>query len=78
MKYDQDKVADRVLALLYLTLHSDKYTDRAWKGMDWDALNRLFEKGYIHDPKNKSKSVVFTPEGLKLSEALFKKHFAES
>ena len=48
-----DEVA---LALLYLTLH-DRY--RAWKGFDWDVLNRLHERGFIEDPVNKTKSVVF-------------------
>jgi hypothetical protein len=44
------------LALLYLTLH-DRY--RAWKGFDWDVLNRLHERGFIEDPVNKTKSVIF-------------------
>jgi hypothetical protein len=73
MDYDQDKVDEMVLALLYLTTH-DQGT-RAWKGMDWDAMNRLYDKGYIGNPKTKAKSVILTEEGQKLSEELFKKHF---
>ena len=61
MALDTDKIDDAVLALLYLTLH-DHW--RAWKGFDWDALDRLYEKGLIDDPVNKAKSVVFTEEGL--------------
>ena len=61
------------LALLYLTLH-DQY--RAWKGFDWDVLNRLYEKGFICDPVNKTKSVVFTEAVLRESERLFRQHFA--
>jgi hypothetical protein len=38
---------------------------RAWKGFDWDVLNRLYEKGFIGDPVNKTKSAVFTDEGRK-------------
>jgi Domain of unknown function (DUF6429) len=72
MDYDTDKVDDAVLALLYLTLHNDF---RAWKGFDWDAMDRLFEKGMIDDPKNKNKSITFTPAGLEKSEALFKQLF---
>jgi hypothetical protein len=60
------------LALLYLTLHDEW---RAWKGLDWDALNRLYEKGMILDPKNKNKSVEFTDEGLANAEQLFRRHF---
>ncbi len=73
MEYDKDKVDEMVLALLYLTTH-DQGT-RAWKGMDWDAKNRLQNKGHIGNPKTKAKSVTLTEEGERLSEELFKKHF---
>ena len=46
MALDTDKIDEAVLALLYLTLH-DHW--RAWKGFDWDALNRLYEKDLIGD-----------------------------
>jgi hypothetical protein len=35
---DTDKIDEAVLALLHLTLH-DRF--RAWKGHNWDALDRL-------------------------------------
>lgn len=70
MDYDPDKVDEAILALLYLTLHDGA---RAWKPFDWEAMNRLHEKGYISDPVGKAKSVVLTEEGLKASERLFKK-----
>ena len=66
MEYDKDKVDEMVLALLYLTSFQDKYALRAWKSMDWDAMDRLHEKGYISNPKGKAKSVVLTAEGEKL------------
>lgn len=72
MDYDQNRVDDAVLALLYLTLHD---YNRAWKGFDWDAMNRLHEKGLIENPRDKNKSVVLTEDGLRLSEALFQKLF---
>ena len=72
MEYDKDKVDEMVLALLYLTLHSD---GRAWKGHDWEAMERLHEKGLISDPVNKAKSVGLTAEGEKRAEELFRKHF---
>lgn len=68
MEIDTDKIDDAVLALLYLTLHDDW---RAWKGFDWDALNRLHAQGYIENPRNRNKSVEFTEEGLARSELLF-------
>lgn len=69
---DEDKIDQTVLALLYLTLH-DEF--RAWKGFDWEALNRLHEKGMIGNPVGKAKSVVFTEEGLRESERLFNEMF---
>jgi hypothetical protein len=72
MALDTDKIDDAVLALLYLTLHDH---DRAWKGFDWDALGRLHEKGMIHDPVGKAKSVVFTEEGMRRSKDLFEAMF---
>jgi len=75
--YDTEKVDEMALALLFLTAFDDHGITMAWKGMDWDALNRLHEKEFIHDPKNKNKSVVFTEEeeGYKRCEELFRKHF---
>jgi hypothetical protein len=75
MDYDQDKVDEMVLALLYLTRFRDNYVTRAWKEMDWAALGRLYEKGYIDNPRGKVRSVILTEAGEQLSEALFFKHF---
>ncbi|MFA5057895.1 MAG: DUF6429 family protein [Opitutaceae bacterium] len=79
MDYDTDKVDEAVLALLWLTSFREKkdWPLRAWKGHDWDAMNRLFEKGYIGDPKGKAKSVVLTDEGERRSEELFEKLFGK-
>jgi Domain of unknown function (DUF6429) len=74
MTLDTDRIDDAVLALLYLTLHDDI---RAWKGFDWGALDRLHKKGMIHDPVGKTKSVVFTQEGLQRSEELFTAMFTK-
>ena len=60
MEIDTDKIDEAVLALLYLTLHDGV---RAWKGHDWDALDRFHRKGLIYDPVGKTKSVVFTDAG---------------
>jgi hypothetical protein len=42
MALDTDRIDEAVLALLYLGLH-DHY--RAWKGFDWDAMDRLHLRG---------------------------------
>ncbi len=72
MDLDHCKIDDAVLALLRLGLH-DEY--RAWKGFDWDALARLHAKGLIGNPRGKTKSVVFTEEGLAQSEVLLQRQF---
>mgnify|MGYP003614007330 CR=1 FL=1 len=50
---------------------------RAWKGFDWDAMDRLHRKGLIHDPANKAKSVVLTTEGVARSAALVRDLFGK-
>jgi hypothetical protein len=75
MEYNKDKVDEVVLALMYLTTFEGQVGSRVWKGLDWDVLNRLHEKGYISDPKNRSKSVMITEEAVKRSEELFRRHF---
>lgn len=73
--YNADKVDEVVLALLQLTLHDERGIPRAWKGFDWDTLNRLHHKNLIGNPRSKSKSVVLTEQGLIRSAELFEKHF---
>ncbi|WP_171182308.1 DUF6429 family protein [Ruegeria sp. HKCCD8929] len=75
MEIDTDRIDEVVLGLLWLTLHDDR---RAWKGHDWDVMNRLYERGMIYDPVNKAKSVVLTDEGLAKAEELFRALFAKS
>lgn len=75
MEIDEEKVDEAVLALLYSTTFEDKPTWRAWKGHNWDSLDRLHQKGYISDPATKAKSALLTEEGVKQSQILFEKHF---
>ena len=72
MDPDPDRIDRAVLALLYLGLHDGM---RAWKGFDWDALDRLHAKGMISDPVGKAKSVIFTDAGLAEAERLFEAMF---
>jgi hypothetical protein len=69
---DTDKLAEVTLGLLALTLHDGC---RAWKGIDWDVMELLHQRGWIHDPRGKTKSVVLTETGLALAEAMLMKHF---
>jgi hypothetical protein len=74
MELDTDKIDEAVLALLYLGLHDGT---RAWKGFDWDATDRLYQQGYIDDPRGKAKSVAFTEEGLERARYLLVKLFGK-
>jgi len=74
MSIDTEKIDEAVLALLYLGLHDGM---RAWKSFDWEAMNRLHEKGLISNPVGKAKSVVLTEVGLKESERLFSELFGK-
>jgi len=73
MNLDDDKIDRAVLALLYLGLHDEV---RAWKGFDWESLNRLHEKGFISNPRGKAKSIVFTEEGLTEARRLLEEMFS--
>ncbi len=74
MELDTKRIDDATLALLSLGLHDGA---RAWKGFDWDAMDRLHQGGYISDPRGKAKSVVFTEAGLKRSRQLLEELFGE-
>jgi hypothetical protein len=77
MKYDQDKVDEMTLALLYLVTsgHQEGLGARAWKGFDWSTIMRLYKKGWIIEPKIKSMTLHLTEEGFKKSEQLFLQYF---
>jgi uncharacterized protein DUF6429 len=76
MRYDESKIDEVVLAVLYLTAFERDGATFAWKGIDWEATNRLFERGLIDDPKGKAKSILFTSEGLARAKAAADRFFA--
>ena len=73
MEIDTERVDAAVLALLLLGLHDGC---RVWKSFDWDALDRLHQKGFISDPVSKAKSVVLTEAGQREAERRFQEMFA--
>ncbi len=80
MNYDQDKVDEMTLALLYLVAsgHREGQGARAWKGLDVNTLGRLRDKGWIEDPMNKTMSLHITEAGYQKSKELFAKHFSRA
>ena len=77
MNLDHNRVAEVAMALLSLTMFKDGPVHRAWKGMDWNVLEDLFERGWIRDPKGKAKSVVFTDEGRRKALDFQVRHLQE-
>ena len=81
MKPNLDKIDDAVLALLHLTAFTEGQGElavtRAWKGHDWNTLDRLHRKGLISDPRNKNKSVALTETGRRRAEELFGQLFSD-
>lgn len=78
IEYDEEKIDEATLALMHLVKHRQMKNGplRAWKGFDFDVLDRLHEKGFIGNPKSKAKSVVLTEEGVEKSRELFEKMFS--
>lgn len=75
---DHEKIAEAAFGILWLGAHGDKFATRVWKGLDWDLLDLLHQKGWIGDPKSKAKSVVLTEEGEQVAESFLMKHFKRS
>jgi hypothetical protein len=46
MEYDKDKVDEMTLALMYLVMSREREGGRAWKGIDWQTMDRLRQKGW--------------------------------
>lgn len=68
MTIDTDKTAEIALAVLALTQHTDHAGGvRAWKGIDWDVLDTMHQKGWIDNPVGKAKSVSISKAGLSLA-----------
>ena len=74
---NNERIDEAVLALLYLGIHERHPVTgaRTWKSFDWDAMNRLHERGLISNPVSKAKSVILTEEGLQQAEAAFHRLF---
>lgn len=73
MDIDCDRIDEAVLALLWLNLDVSSI---AWKGFDWEAMERLYERGLISNPVGRAKSVRLTEEGLIEGQRLFRELFA--
>ena len=75
MECDPTKLDDLVLAMLYVNV---LMTGTAWKGLDWDSLDRLHTRGLISNPKSRAKSVRFTEEGARLAGDSFNRNVGKA
>jgi hypothetical protein len=71
---DWQAVEEAGFAILGLTLHDG---NRAWKGFPWELMDRWHERGWIADPRGKTKSVVLTDEGVTKARVLLRERFAK-
>jgi len=73
----KDTIRDLTLILIYLTAWREGKPPsdvlRAWKGYDFDILNRLTEEGLIDGSKS-AKSTYLTEEGEKTAKELLSKY----
>lgn len=70
---DIDAIDAVVLALLWLNLRGE--SGRAWKSLNWDALDRLYLKAMIGNPASHAKTVELTDIGLREAEQLAAEYF---
>jgi hypothetical protein len=78
MHYDESKIDEAALAVLYLTAIEEHGLTRAWKGVDWAVTQRLHERGFIDDPRSRPKSIIFTDAGVSLARAVAQRLFCPS
>ena len=76
LEFDTDKIDEMALAILYFGMHRDRSGVYAWRGLAWEIMDRMFEKGWISDPKSKAKSVGVSEETEALAAELARKYFA--
>ncbi len=67
------------MVLMYLSRFNeeDRFAtdlDMAWKGYNFDIINKLDEEDYIRQGSYRSKSVTITEEGIKLAQNLLNKY----
>lgn len=74
---DHERLAEVGMAILGLTAHDEHGVVLVWKGLDWDLMNLLYEKGWIENPVNRNKSVMLTEEGAKLADRFLVRYFGK-
>ena len=76
--YSDKKIEEAVLALLYACSVEERGARWSWKTYDWDVTQRLFEQGFIDNPRGNRKSVLLSEEGERVGKALADKLFGNA
>lgn len=71
-KFLPEQIEDLTLLLLYLQSWKEYNSLRAWKGYDFNVLNKLNEKGLVDD-KHGNKSLYITEEGIERAKTIMAK-----
>ncbi len=65
----EKKIEEAVLALLYATSFEQGGARCAWKTYDWGITERLFEQGFIDDPRTTFRYCASPPHSTTLKGA---------
>ena len=71
-RVDPALLDEAVLAILY---YNERTAGGAWKGLPWDATDRLHEAGLISNPAKARKSVDLSEEGAAKGAAALERLF---
>ena len=75
MAYDESKIEDPVRALLGVFSFDG---GRAWKGFDFDVMDRFHAQDFIENPASKNKLVWITPQGRERGRKIAGQLFSSS
>lgn len=76
----KEAMKELTMALLYLSSFTEKShfgvdaLPKAWKGYDWDVLDKLDDEDYIDKGSPRSKSVYLTPDGADYAKQILEKY----
>lgn len=76
--FDSNRFDDIVLALLWANSFKEPGGLRAWKSLDWDALDRLHQRGLISNPRSRAHSVTLSDEAFERGRNLFEHWFGRA
>lgn len=71
-EFSPEQMERLTLLMLYLQSWNENGVARAWKGYDFDVLNKLNEKGFVNDRRG-NKSLYITEKGIEEAKKIMAK-----